>query len=41
MVKADEPLVYTYGYHEVKIILEGNLNPYTLIGDCVNRAYRR
>jgi hypothetical protein len=23
MVAADEPLVYTYGYHELKIILEG------------------
>jgi len=25
MEKADEPLVYTYGYHELKIILEGEI----------------
>ncbi|CAE6476249.1 unnamed protein product [Rhizoctonia solani] len=26
MVAADEPLVYTYGYHELKIILEGEIH---------------
>lgn len=34
MVKADEPLVYTYGYHEVKIILEGKFSAYVFSRFC-------